>query len=117
MTTKFNMVKDISGFNGFGLPFADNKYSTTLAAGVEQTLTVPNSPFADCPNFIAIFSFAPGSSVWVSLNATAVTAGGAFAAVSSEMNPAARYVTGGDVLHFKTVDASDEIGVIFYATL
>jgi len=112
---KFIMTRDINGYNGFGLQFSDNKYSGLLSAGVEQTLTVPESPFADYPNLLAVFSFEPGSTVWVSLNATAVVPSTSISSSNSELNPAARYVTGGDVLHFITDDASDEYGVIFYA--
>jgi len=112
---KFAMTRDINGYNGFGLPFADNKYDTALLVGVEQTLTVPNSPFADYPNVLAIFSFAPGSSIWVALNETATVPGASFASTDSELNPAARWCKAGDVLHFISNDAVDEVGVIFYA--
>lgn len=113
----FNMIRDINGYNGFGLPFSEALYSTTLTVGVEQTLTVPTPEMSQYRNVIAIFSFSPGSSIWVSVNETAVVPGVSFAAVSSELNPAARYVMPGDVLHFITNDASDEVGVIFYAVL
>lgn len=112
---KFIMTRDINGYNGFGLPFSDNQYATTLVTGVEQTLTVPEIPFANYPNLIAVFSFAPGSAIWVALNATATIAGSSFATTNSELNPSGRSVQSGDVLHFITADASDEIGVTFYA--
>lgn len=115
---KFIMTRDINSYNGFGLPFSTDKYSTTLSAGSEQTMTAPKSPYPDCPNILAIFSFSPGSSVWVSNNATAVVPGGSFSSVSSELNPAARSVKGGDILHFITSDdGGDEVGVSFYATV
>jgi hypothetical protein len=114
---KFIMTRDINSYNGFGLPFSTDKWSTTLLDGVEQTVTVPKSPYSDCPNVLAVFSFAPGSSIWVANNETATVPGGSFASTSSELNPAARSVKGGDVLHFITNDASDELGVIFYATV
>jgi hypothetical protein len=109
------MIRDINGFNGFGLPFADNKFSGILVSQTEQTVTVPNSPYATYPNILAIFSFAPGSSIWVSLNATSTPPSGSIGTVTSELNPTARSMQGGDVLHFNTNDASDEMGVIFYA--
>lgn len=112
----FNMTRDINGYNGFGLPFSDNIYNGTLSDGVEQTLTVPKSPFADYPNLIAIFSFQPGSTIYVALNQTAAVASGPITSGTSEINPAARLVKGGDVLHFITNDSSDDYGVIFYAT-
>lgn len=124
MTTKFAMTRDVNGYNGFGLAFSDTKYSATLVQNADTTLTVPQgntmgSGHSTTGNkFLAIFSFEPGSSVWVALNATAATpAGGTFAAVSSELNPTARYVSAGDVLHFKTADTSALVGVTFYVLL
>ena len=65
--------------------------------------------------FIAIFSYEPGASIWVSLNETAASPVGAtFATVSSELNPAARVVNAADVLHFITTDTSAQVGVVFY---
>lgn len=115
MATKFNMTRDINGYNGYGLSFSDNKYSAILTAGSEDTVMVPMSPFADYKNMMAIFSFAPGSSVWVSVNETAAAPAGSFSTTASEMNPEARRLKGGEVLHFITNDASDEVGVTFYA--
>ncbi len=112
---KFAMIRDINGYNGFGLQFSDNKYGGILLSAVEQTLTVPNSPFADYQNILAIFSFEPGSTIWVALNQTATLPVGSITSVNVELNPSARYVTGGDVLHFITADATDEFGVTFYA--
>ena len=89
--------------------------------GVEQTLSVPDlvtgsypKTFAT-PRFLAIFSYEPGASVWVALNATATTAGAAFATTDSELNPSARVVDSSDVLHFITADATAILGVSFYA--
>lgn len=115
MTVQFNMTRDINGYNGFGLPFSDQSYNTTLAADAEQTLTVPYTQIAGMSGQIAVFSFAPGASVWVSLNATATSPSSSFAQTDSELNPAARLVQGGDILHFITSDVSDQIGVSFYA--
>src|SRR3990167_11031406 len=99
MSTPFIMTRDINGYNGFGLPFALDKYSATLATGADTTLTVPSAgsfgraSAGDSNYFIAIFSYEPGARVWVASNATAaVPVGATFAAVSSELNPAARMV-------------------------
>ena len=121
MSTPFNMLRDINGFNGFGLAFSDQKYDTTLAANVEQTLAIPDLVTGSypktftTPRFIAIFSYEPGASVWVALNETATVAGAAFATTDSELNPSARLVDSSDTLHFITADASAIIGVAFYA--
>ena len=116
------MTKDINGFNGFGVPFSDQKYDTTLAANVEQTLSVPDlvtgsypKTFTGTPRFLAVFSYEPGASVWVANNATATVAGVAFATTDSELNPSARVVDSGDALHFITADVTAILGVVFYA--
>jgi len=120
MATPFNMTRDINGFNGFGLAFALDKYSADLAQSTDTTLTVPSSGMLgnvanNVNKFIAIFSYEPGASIWVSLNETAASPVGAtFATVSSELNPAARVVNAADVLHFITTDTSAQVGVVFY---
>lgn len=122
MPTKFNMTRDINGYNGFGLEFTDTAYSAKLAINTDTSLTVPASSgmggygISSKSLWIAIFSFTPGSSVWVALNAAAaVPAGAGFASTSSELNPAARLVKGGDVLHFFCASASVDVSVIFYS--
>ncbi len=119
-TTKFSMIRDINGFNGFGLKFSTQNYSATIATGVEQKLTVPS----DSKDYLAVFSIEPGAKVWVSLNSTAaVPVAATFGSTTSVMNPSARYVSGGapgdgvaaDILHFITDDATAEVGVTFYA--
>ncbi len=120
MTTKFNLTRDINGYNGFGVKFSDQKYSTTLATGVTQSLTVPNNMgmggngIYTKPVYIAIFSFTPGANVFVANNLTAASPGAAFAASNAELNPAARQVEGGDVLSFITPDTAAYITVSFY---
>jgi len=111
MSTKFQLTRDINGYNGFGLKFADDKYSTTLASSVAQSLVIPSN-FA---KWIAIFSFAPGTEVWVANNAAATIPGGAFAATNSELNPVGREVAGGDILSFITPNTQAEVSVTLYA--
>jgi len=111
MTTKFKMTRDINGYNGFGLKFADDNYDTILLTGVEQTLTVP----AKFNKAVAIFAFEPGSLVWVANNKTATVAGATFAATDSQLNPIAREVEGDDVLHFITSNANADVSIAFYA--
>lgn len=110
------MVRDINGYVTFGLPFTDTKVNTTLASNEEQTTTVPASPDATFKNILAVFSFTAGASVWVANNATAATPGGSFASTTSELNPAARQVKSGDILHFITADdTNDQVGITYYA--
>jgi hypothetical protein len=115
MTVKFNMTRDISGATSFGLPFPklvdQASFNTTLAVGVAQSVTVPGSH----KRWIAIFSYQPGSTVWVANNETAAVPGGAFAVTASELNPVAREVEEGDVISFITPDTTSQIGVVLKA--
>ena len=122
MATKFNMTRDINGYNGFGLQFTDTSYSSTLAINTDTSLTVPSNSgmgangIYQSSTWLAIFSFTPGASVWVALNtAAAIPAGAAFATTNSELNPAARLVQGGDVLHFFSSAALASVNVMFYS--
>jgi hypothetical protein len=111
MTTPFNMTRDINGFNGFGLPFSDTKYSGILTTGAAQAITIPSAH----ARYLAIFAFDPGTSVWVSNGHTAVYPTGAVSTTNSSLNPTARMVMAGDVLSFITSDTSVEFGVVLYA--
>lgn len=122
MTTKFNMSRDINGYNGFGLLFTDTAYSCTLTASTDTTLTVPNAEglgkqgYGSVAQSLAIFTFDPGTSVWVADGAVASNpAGDTFATTASELNPAARLVNGGDVLHFFTTGTGVNVSVSFYS--
>lgn len=110
--TQFNLLRDINGYNGFGLQFSIDKFSANLSTNSDTTQVVPSY----APHYIAVFSYQPGASVWVANNATAAKpVGSTFAAVTSELNPVARYVKAGDTLHFITGDASALVGIVFYA--
>ena len=111
MTTKFNMIRDINGYNGFGLQFSDSNFNTILATGVAQTVTAPT----DNEYYLAIFAFEPGARVWVAKNTTAAVPSSSVAATNSILNPVARLVSSGDTLSFITNDTTVEIGVSFYA--
>jgi hypothetical protein len=102
MSTKFSMSRDINGYNGFGILPTYDIYNGLLAAGVAQTVTVPST----YSNWIAIFTFTPGASVWVSINGTAAAPAGAFASGVSTLNPAGRQVKEGDVISFITSDTT-----------
>ena len=120
LSTIFNIDKNISGVNGYGLPFSVQVYSASIAATTDTTLAVPLTNAMGMVNatsatkFIAHFSYAPTAKVWVANNATAaVPAGTTFAASTSELNPPAKFVKAGDVLHFYSAAISD-ISVAFY---
>jgi hypothetical protein len=121
-TTPFLLVRDINGYNGFGLPFSNKIFSATLAQNTDKTVVVPldgpqGATSATYTNrYIAIFEYEVGANVYVALNHTAADpAGSSFAATTSELNPAARQVSAGDTLHFLTPDTSANVTVVFYA--
>ena len=100
----------------FGLTFATYKYSATLGATTDTTLTVPGG----ASRYKALIRCKPGVLVWVALNGTAaVPAGASFAATTSELIPSyatlCREVKAADVLHFYTATASTDVSVVFYA--
>lgn len=111
MPTKFNMTKDVAGYNGFGVDFSLDGFSMVLAANVAQSVTVPST----YPWFLAVFSYTPGSNIWVDGITTAVVPTGAAAATTAKLNPAARRVKAGSTISFKTSDAtSPQVGVEFF---
>jgi hypothetical protein len=101
LTTKFLMTRDIAGYNGFGLIPTTVKSGVQLAANTAQTLlTVPS----DYANYIVIFSFQPGSNVFVDFNQTASAFTGVAGSVTSELLPQARSVRAGTVISAITPD-------------
>lgn len=112
MTTKFSMIRDINGYNGFGLQFCDDNEMVLLAASEDTTLTVPSA----ANQYLALFSIPSGADVWVANNATSEFPSlDEFESTSSVLNPTARLVNGGDILHFITPSSNIAISVSFYA--
>jgi hypothetical protein len=113
MSTKFNMTKDISGYNGFGLISTTDGYSGLLGQNVADSVTTPSNDIYH--NYLAVFSYSPGSNVFVDFTTTASVPAGAIAADSSRLLPAARQVKSGDVISFITPDiAGAYITIEFY---
>lgn len=114
MSTKFQMTRDINGFNGFGVMPTRDIQAAVLAVGVAQSVTVPDN----FENWIAIFSYSPGADVWVDFTTTAVAPVGAFAASTACLNPAARQVKAGQSISVVTTDStSPAISIEFQAIL
>lgn len=102
--------------NDYGFNFASLKYSASLAATTDTTLTIPGS----APSYKALIKVENNGLVWVALNATAAVPGGAsFAATTSELvndqSTLCREVKAGDVLHFYTATAATDVSVVLYA--
>jgi len=114
MSTKFQMTRDINGYNGFGIMPSDDIQTGILATSTAQSIVVPDN----FENWIAIFSYTPGASVWVSFKTTAVVPSGAFSASASTLNPAARQVKAGQTISLITDDSTNpEVSVEFQAIL
>jgi hypothetical protein len=122
MATKFNMTRDINGFNGYGLIPSDTNYSATLSASSDTSVTTPGAMgmggngIASKSLWIAVLNYTGGNDVWVAVNTAASAPGGSsFASTSSMLLPAAIQVNGGDVLHFYTTASSVSVSVRFYS--
>ncbi len=111
MSTKFNMTRDIAGYNGFGLIPSDDDFGCSLAMGAAQSITVPSK----YDYYIAIFSYTPGSNIWVNFSTTATVPSATMSAITSELNPAGRLVRGGTSISVITNDTNTPfINVLFY---
>jgi hypothetical protein len=125
MTTQYKLQKDVAGYNGFGLPPSDLKFSASLAITTDTELSVPLSgaigaPLNQINRFIAVIQVEANLSVWIAVNAVAaVPAGATFAATTSDLIIGGQYyaveVKAGDVLHFLAPTAGTDIMVKFYA--
>ncbi len=125
MTTQYKLQKDVAGYNGFGLPPSDLKYSASLAITTDTTLTVPSKgamgvPLDTVNKWLAIIQVKANASVWLAINATAAApAGTTFAATTSDLIIGGEYyaieVKAADVMHFFAPVATTDIMVKFYA--
>jgi hypothetical protein len=102
MSTKLCMTRDINGYNAFGLIPTYDIYAASLTANAEQHFTVP----ANFQYWLAIFTYSPGTNVWVDFSGTATVPGGTIGLFTSVLNPAGRMVKGGSVISFITSDAT-----------
>ena len=111
MSTKFNMIRDISGYNGFGIIPTYDIQGCSLSASAAQTFTVPSN----YPNWIAIFSFTPGTEVFVDFSgATATVPSGTVGAITTVLNPSARAVKGGSTFSVISPDSTSPFIVVEY---
>ncbi len=101
----------------FGALFATLKYSVTLGANSDTTLTIPGN----APRYKAVIKLGLSNTakVWMALNKiAAVPVGNTFAATNSELIDTirtCREVKSGDVVHFITTTASTDVSVVLYA--
>jgi hypothetical protein len=102
MSTKLSLTRDINGYNAFGVFPTYDIFAGSLAANAAQTITVPS-------NFqwwLAIFTFTPGSNVWVDFSGTATVPTTTIGAFTAVLNPAGRQVLQGSTISFITSDST-----------
>lgn len=105
------MIRDISGYNGFGIIPTYDIEGCSLTASAAQTFTVPNN----YANWIAIFSYTPGAAVFVDFTgATATVPGGTVGTITTALNPSARAVKGGSTFSVISADATSPFVVVEY---
>jgi hypothetical protein len=110
---QLNFGRDVQGYPAYAPALSDLMYSATIASGVAQSITVPSSN----ENWIAVFSFQPGSDIWVSVNHTAAApAGSTFASTNSFLLPAQLKVKAGDTIScFNNNATGQDVGIALYA--
>ena len=87
-------------------PFSDTCAQINMAAGVEETYTVPGT---NAQQYRAKFEFAANANVYVGLNVTAASPGAGTTTTTGnlEFRPSEpKYVKGGDVIHVVSPDVA-----------
>lgn len=97
----------------YGLPFSKLKFSATLTASTDTTLTIPDVS----GNYKAVIR--ASTPVWVALNAPAhIPSGATFVQTESELTllyiTLCRQVKSGDVLHFFSSSPAS-VSVVLYS--
>lgn len=113
MTTKLNIIRDISGVPSYTLPQSNVCYTALLAANVEQHVVAP----LDAPRYMVRIGISNGADVMVAVNDTAAIPGGAFSASDSELNIAQTYVEAGGTV--SVISPTDDVivSIAFYGVV
>lgn len=102
-TTKFNLTKDLAGYNTFGVRTSNVIRGVLLATGVAQTTVAPS----DSTDYAVLISITPGANVFFDFTgATAVAYAGTLGPVTAELNPQVREVKAGQSISLITPDAA-----------
>lgn len=113
MSVFLNFGRDVQGMNAYAPPTSGDKWSATITNGAETHITVPSN----YQQWVAVFSFQPGTNVWVDLTGgtAAVPAGATLASTTSELNPGARLVQAGGKISLITDNTTADVSVSLYA--
>ena len=103
MSTKLCMTRDINGYNAFGLIPTYDIWAGSLAASSEQHFVVPSNN----EYWLAVFTYTPGSNIWVDFTTTATVPSSTVGPVSVVLNPAGRQVKAGSTISFITADTTN----------
>ena len=117
MSTFYNILSQIQGVNGYGLPPSDLTFSVTLGAAANTQLTASGSSvpgFTNGNKLLAIFQYADAKDIWININANAAAPAGAAFAAGSMLNPSALLLSEGDVINAFSTGGAD-MSVSFYA--
>lgn len=118
--TQLIITKDVNGVATYGIPFngkdnngTDTSFKMKLSANTPKNVVAPS---INGEPMLAIFSYEPGSKVWVAQNPeTSISPpSGDPEATPAQLNPPSRNVFMGDTLQFVTSDTSAEACVSFY---
>ena len=125
MTTQYIKNRGVDGYNNYGLPVSDTKFSATVAATTDTTVSVPGKAAIGVPGsqknkYLAVITLEWGTDIWFAVNETAAgPAGGSFASTTSEQITStqdfARTCETGDVLHFFSPSGTVDVSVAFYS--
>jgi hypothetical protein len=113
MSTILRFGRDAQGMNAFAPQSPDDKWFALLFNGTNTSFTVPSN----YENWIAAFSYQPGTAVWVDFSGVAavVPTLTTLQPCTVELNPSARSVKAGDVINMITSNAQAQVGVALYA--
>lgn len=111
--TQLNFGRDVQGMNAFAPMPSDIMYSANVPAGGSNAVEVPSSN----ENWIVVFSYQAGSTIWVSINDVgAPPAGGIFLPTTSFLMPAQYKLKAGDVIScYNATGSIQQVGIAFYA--
>jgi hypothetical protein len=102
MSTKLSLTRDINGYNAFGIFPTYDIQTGGLAVNTEQHFTVPSN----FENWLAIFTFTPGSNIWVSFTGTAAVPSTTVGSSTVVLNPSGRQVKAGSTISLITADTT-----------